>query len=70
MSATWASCAPRRWCVDLAMCPTVIIISLAFALAYGPPTIVATQGVAEHEQGWPEGCCTPPSHSGSPPASQ
>ncbi|WP_084964473.1 MFS transporter [Thermoactinospora rubra] len=33
------------------MFPTMIILGLAFALAYGPLTIVGTDGVAEQEQG-------------------
>ncbi|MEJ7837261.1 MAG: MFS transporter [Thermomicrobiales bacterium] len=33
------------------MLPTVIMIGLAFSLAYGPLTIAATDGIAEHEQG-------------------
>ncbi|WUQ62650.1 MFS transporter [Streptomyces canus] len=35
----------------LAMFPTLIIAGTAFALAYGPLTIAATDGVAESEQG-------------------
>ncbi|MER7506443.1 MFS transporter [Nonomuraea pusilla] len=35
----------------LAMFPTMIILGVAFALAYGPLTIVATDGVEESEQG-------------------
>ncbi|GAA4182129.1 MFS transporter [Streptosporangium oxazolinicum] len=34
-----------------AMFPTMIILGLAFSLAYGPLTIAATDGVAEEEQG-------------------
>ncbi|WP_436758811.1 MFS transporter [Streptosporangium sp. V21-05] len=34
-----------------AMFPTMIILGLGFALAYGPLTIAATDGVAEEEQG-------------------
>lgn len=34
-----------------AMFPSMIILGLGFALAYGPLTIVATDGIAEHEQG-------------------
>ncbi|MET9338494.1 MFS transporter [Nonomuraea sp. NPDC003804] len=34
-----------------AMFPTMIILGVAFALAYGPLTIVATDGVDENEQG-------------------
>ncbi|MGW6501680.1 MFS transporter [Nonomuraea angiospora] len=37
--------------VYLAMFPTMIILGVAFALAYGPLTIVATDGVDESEQG-------------------
>ncbi|MFE4617400.1 MFS transporter [Streptomyces sp. NPDC056747] len=35
----------------LAMFPSLIILGLAFSLAYGPLTIAATDGVAEEEQG-------------------
>ncbi|WP_437075196.1 MFS transporter [Streptomyces sp. enrichment culture] len=35
----------------LAMFPSLIVLGLAFALAYGPLTIVATEGVEEEEQG-------------------
>ncbi|MFJ4503692.1 MFS transporter [Streptomyces sp. NPDC088864] len=34
-----------------AMFPSLILLGLAFSLAYGPLTIVATEGVAEEEQG-------------------
>jgi predicted MFS family arabinose efflux permease len=34
-----------------AMFPSLLLLSLAFALAYGPLTIAATDGVAEEEQG-------------------
>jgi len=34
-----------------AMLPTLILIGLAFSLAYGALTIAATEGIAEHEQG-------------------
>ncbi|MEV0319823.1 MFS transporter [Streptomyces sp. NPDC050658] len=34
-----------------AMFPSLVILSLGFALAYGPLTIVATEGVKEEEQG-------------------
>lgn len=34
-----------------AMFPSMIILGLGFALAYGPLTIVATDGIAEEEQG-------------------
>jgi predicted MFS family arabinose efflux permease len=35
----------------LMMFPSLILLGLAFSLAYGPLTIVATEGVAEEEQG-------------------
>ncbi|MFD5143681.1 MFS transporter [Streptomyces sp. NPDC058401] len=35
----------------LLMLPSLIVLGLAFALVYGPLTIVATEGVAEEEQG-------------------
>ncbi|MFD3680663.1 MFS transporter [Streptomyces sp. NPDC058613] len=35
----------------LVMLPSLILLGLAFALVYGPLTIVATEGVAEEEQG-------------------
>jgi predicted MFS family arabinose efflux permease len=38
-----------------AMLPTMILIGVAFALAYGPLTIAATDGVAEAEQGLASG---------------
>ncbi|MEU6713852.1 MFS transporter [Nonomuraea sp. NPDC046802] len=34
-----------------AMLPSMLLIGLMFALVYGPLTIVATDGIAEHEQG-------------------
>ncbi|MFE2023189.1 MFS transporter [Streptomyces sp. NPDC059499] len=34
-----------------AMFPGLIVLGLAFSLAYGPLTIVATEGIAEEEQG-------------------
>jgi MFS family permease len=34
-----------------AMFPTMLVLGLGFALAYGPLTIVATNGVVENEQG-------------------
>jgi predicted MFS family arabinose efflux permease len=34
-----------------AMLPTLVLIGVAFTLAYGPLTLVATDGVADHEQG-------------------
>ncbi|MEV5664983.1 MFS transporter [Streptomyces flaveolus] len=33
------------------MFPSLIVLGLAFSLAYGPLTIVATEGIAEEEQG-------------------
>jgi predicted MFS family arabinose efflux permease len=41
-----------------AMLPTLILLSLAFSLAYGPLTIAATDGVAEAEQGLAGGVLT------------
>ncbi|MFD3329874.1 MFS transporter [Streptomyces sp. NPDC058701] len=35
----------------LVMLPSLILLGLAFALVYGPLTIVATEGVAEEDQG-------------------
>lgn len=35
----------------LLMLPSLVLLGLAFALVYGPLTIVATEGVAEEEQG-------------------
>ncbi|MFF9146820.1 MFS transporter [Streptomyces sp. NPDC014861] len=35
----------------LAMFPTLLLLGLSFSLAYGPLTIVATEGIAEEEQG-------------------
>jgi MFS family permease len=34
-----------------AMLPTMVLLGVAFTLAYGPLTIAATDGIAEHEQG-------------------
>ncbi|WP_049558026.1 MFS transporter [Nonomuraea sp. SBT364] len=34
-----------------AMLPSMLLIGLMFAFVYGPVTIVATEGIAEHEQG-------------------
>ncbi|MFR9722183.1 MFS transporter [Streptomyces sp. MS19] len=34
-----------------AMFPSLLLVGLAFALAYGPLTIVGTEGIAEEEQG-------------------
>ncbi|MGW1996178.1 MFS transporter [Embleya sp. NPDC001921] len=34
-----------------AMFPTMLLLGLAFSLAYGPLTIAATDGIEEHEQG-------------------
>ncbi|MFD5627704.1 MFS transporter [Streptomyces sp. NPDC127072] len=39
----------------VAMLPTLVIAGVAFALAYGPLTIAATDGVAESEQGLASG---------------
>jgi hypothetical protein len=33
------------------MLPSMLLIGLMFAFVYGPLTIVATDGIAEHEQG-------------------
>jgi MFS family permease len=41
-----------------AMLPAFLTLSLAFALAYGPLTIAATDGVAEEEQGLASGVLT------------
>ncbi|TCM49314.1 MFS transporter [Kribbella sp. VKM Ac-2568] len=41
-----------------AMLPALILLGLAFALAYGPLTIAATDGVAEEEQGLASGVLT------------
>jgi hypothetical protein len=38
-----------------AMFPTMVLLGVAFALTYGPFTIVATSGIAEHEQGLASG---------------
>ncbi|MER6951799.1 MFS transporter [Nonomuraea sp. NPDC000554] len=38
-----------------AMLPTMLLLGLAFSLAYGPLTMAATEGVAEHEQGLASG---------------
>jgi hypothetical protein len=40
------------------MLPSFLILSTAFALAYGPLTIAATDGVAEEEQGLASGVLT------------
>jgi len=42
----------------VAMLPTLILLGLAFSLAYGPLTIAATDGVAEEEQGLASGVLT------------
>ncbi|WP_129667083.1 MFS transporter [Phytoactinopolyspora endophytica] len=39
----------------LAMFPSMIILGVAFALTYGPLTIAATNGIAQHEQGLASG---------------
>jgi MFS family permease len=41
-----------------AMLPTLILLGLAFSLAYGPLTIAATDGVSEDEQGLAGGVLT------------
>ncbi|SDU08578.1 MFS transporter [Jiangella alkaliphila] len=41
-----------------AMLPSFLVLSTAFALAYGPLTIAATDGVAEEEQGLASGVLT------------
>lgn len=41
-----------------AMFPTLLLTGLAFALAYGPLTIAATDGIAEEEQGLASGLLT------------
>ncbi len=41
-----------------AMLPAFLLLGVAFALAYGPLTIAATDGVAEHEQGLASGLLT------------
>lgn len=38
-----------------AMFPTLLLTGVAFALAYGPLTIAATEGIAEGEQGLASG---------------
>jgi MFS family permease len=41
-----------------AMLPTLILLGLAFSLAYGPLTIAATDGIPEQEQGLASGVLT------------
>ncbi|MGW0482874.1 MFS transporter [Nonomuraea sp. NPDC003214] len=41
-----------------AMVPSMLLIGLMFAFVYGPVTIVATEGIAEHEQGLAGGLIT------------
>jgi MFS family permease len=48
-----------------AMLPTLFVAGLAFALAYGPLTIAATDGVAEREQGLASGLLTTATQFGS-----
>jgi MFS family permease len=48
-----------------AMLPTLFVAGLAFALAYGPLTIAATDGVAEKEQGLASGLLTTATQFGS-----
>lgn len=38
-----------------AMLPTMLLLGLAFSLAYGPLTMAATDGIAEHEHGLASG---------------
>ena len=38
-----------------AMLPSTILLGLAFSLGYGPLTIIATDGIAENEQGLASG---------------
>lgn len=38
-----------------AMLPTMLLLGVAFSLAYGPLTMAATDGIAEHEQGLASG---------------
>ena len=40
------------------MLPALLVLGVAFALAYGPLTIAATDGVDEHEQGLAGGLLT------------
>lgn len=49
----------------LAMLPTLFIAGTAFALAYGPLTIAATEGVEESEQGLASGLLTTATQFGS-----
>jgi hypothetical protein len=42
----------------IAMFPSFIALGVAFALAYGPLTIAATDGIAEEEQGLASGILT------------
>lgn len=39
----------------VAMLPSTILLGLAFSLGYGPLTIIATEGIAENEQGLASG---------------
>ncbi|CCK28163.1 transmembrane efflux protein [Streptomyces davaonensis JCM 4913] len=49
----------------LVMLPTLFVSGTAFALAYGPLTIAATEGVAEEEQGLASGLLTTATQFGS-----
>jgi predicted MFS family arabinose efflux permease len=40
------------------MLPSLILLGLAFSLAYGPLTIAATDGISEQEQGLASGVLT------------
>jgi hypothetical protein len=42
----------------VAMFPSFMVLGVAFALAYGPLTIAATDGIAEEEQGLASGILT------------
>ncbi|MFE0778209.1 MFS transporter [Streptomyces sp. NPDC058861] len=48
-----------------AMFPTLLLTGLAFALAYGPLTIVGTEGIAGEEQGLASGLLTTATQFGS-----
>ncbi|WP_407692194.1 MFS transporter [Pseudonocardia xinjiangensis] len=42
----------------VAMLPALLVLGVGFALAYGPLTIAATDGIADHEQGLASGLLT------------
>ncbi|MFC7649280.1 hypothetical protein ACFQX6_59400 [Streptosporangium lutulentum] len=48
----------------------MVLLGLAFSLAYGPLTMAAVEDVDEHEHGLAAACCTPRSSSASPSACQ